>query len=198
MRSSARGFEQGVTLQRLGAQIVLQPDAVQIHESLHVNVVVIVLLHTNWIDPHRIGGLRNCLCFSPRDDVTTQKRVLAGQPQGKLYEERHVRHVFQRVLRRANLPRFRLYDLRHSFASLLLSSNMPLLYVSKQLGHANPMTTLRYYARWVLTGHSRYVDALDTAAEKNLAPSVGTKAKTAQNSLILSLSHHRRPMMMNH
>jgi len=41
---------------------------------------------------------------------------------GQLYDERHVRRVFQRVLRRANLPTFRLYDLRHTFASLLLSS----------------------------------------------------------------------------
>jgi integrase len=37
----------------------------------------------------------------------------------------------------AHLPAFVPYDLRHTFASLLLSCNVPLLYVSKQLGHAN-------------------------------------------------------------
>ena len=95
--------------------------------------------------------------------------------QGRLYEERHLRHVFHRVLHRAKLPSFRVYDLRHSFASLLLSSNVPLLYVSKQLGHANPTTTLRYYALWIPTGDQRYVDVLDTDSERNLAPNVGTR-----------------------
>lgn len=34
--------------------------------------------------------------------------------QGQLYKERHVRRVFHRILFRANLPNFRVYDLRHS------------------------------------------------------------------------------------
>ena len=90
--------------------------------------------------------------------------------QGALYEEHNVLRVFHHVLRRANLPTFRVYDLRHTFASLLLSSAVPLLYVSQQLGHANPTTTLKYYARWIPTGDRRYVDVLDHTAEK-----VGTK-----------------------
>ena len=34
------------------------------------------------------------------------------------------------------------------FASLLLSSNVPLLYVAKQLSHAKATTTLDHYAKW--------------------------------------------------
>jgi integrase len=45
-------------------------------------------------------------------------------------------------------PAFRLYDLRHTYASLLLAGRTPITYVSAQLGHANPTTTLRYYAKW--------------------------------------------------
>ncbi len=84
--------------------------------------------------------------------------------QGTLLDERHMRRVFHRVLRRAGLPTFRLYDLRHTFASLLLSSAVPLLYVSHQLGHTNPTTTLKYYARWIPSGDRRYVDVLDRAS----------------------------------
>jgi integrase len=47
----------------------------------------------------------------------------------------------------AKLPAFTPYDLRHSYASILLSHNVPLLYVSKQLGHAKPTTTLDHYAK---------------------------------------------------
>jgi integrase len=67
------------------------------------------------------------------------------------HDEARVGKVFKRALAKATLPASRLYDLRHTFASLLLAANAPITYVSAQLGHANPATTLRYYARWILT-----------------------------------------------
>ena len=91
---------------------------------------------------------------------------LCPNDQARLYEGRHLRRVFHRILQRANLPSFRVYDLRHTYTSLLLSSSVPVLYVSQQLGHTNPTTTLRYYARWIPTGDQRYVDLLDTATGK--------------------------------
>ena len=43
--------------------------------------------------------------------------------------------VFRRVLRGVGLPVFGVYDLRHTFASLLLARNAPITYVAAQLGH---------------------------------------------------------------
>ena len=74
--------------------------------------------------------------------------------------------LFKHVLSAAQLPAFVPYDLRHTFASLLLSSNVPLLYVSKQLGHAKPTTTLDHYAKWLPSGEQRFVDLLDSQMEK--------------------------------
>jgi hypothetical protein len=74
--------------------------------------------------------------------------------------------LFKQVLQAALLPAFVPYDLRHTFASLLLSNNVPLLYVSKQLGHAKPTTTLDHYAKWLPSGEQRFVNVLDTPAEK--------------------------------
>ena len=82
---------------------------------------------------------------------------------GTLLDERHVVRAFHRVLEAAGLPRFRVYDLRHTFASLLLSANVPLLYVSQQLGHAKPTITLKYYARWIASGQIHRVNVLDGA-----------------------------------
>jgi hypothetical protein len=37
--------------------------------------------------------------------------------------------------------------------------------VSAQLGHANPATTLRYYARWIPSRGCRWVDLLDRVTD---------------------------------
>jgi integrase len=55
------------------------------------------------------------------------------------------------------------YDFRHSFATILLSSNVTRLYVSKELGHKKPNTTLKYYARWIPSGQVHRVNVLDAA-----------------------------------
>jgi integrase len=39
-----------------------------------------------------------------------------------------------------------MHDLRHSFASLMIAQGLDVVFVSRQLGHANPATTLRVYA----------------------------------------------------
>jgi len=53
------------------------------------------------------------------------------------------------------------HDRRHTYASLLLAASAPITYVSAQLGHVNPSTTLRYYARWIPNKGRRWVDLLD-------------------------------------
>jgi hypothetical protein len=79
-------------------------------------------------------------------------------------DEARVRRIFKTALKAAQLPEFRLYDLRHTYVSLLLAAGAPITYVSAQLGHATPSTTLRYYARWIPSHGQRWVDLLDRAA----------------------------------
>ena len=56
---------------------------------------------------------------------------------------------FKRVLKKADLRSIRFHDLRHTFASQLLSKGTNILYVSQQLGHANPGVTMKIYAKWI-------------------------------------------------
>jgi len=51
---------------------------------------------------------------------------------------------WREVLRRANVGKWRLHDLRHGFASAAVSTGAPLYAIGKQLGHAKPQTTARY------------------------------------------------------
>ena len=59
--------------------------------------------------------------------------------------------MFKRVLQAAGLPRhFTPHCLRHTYASLLLQEDGGrLLYVSRQLGHANVTITADTYAKWI-------------------------------------------------
>ena len=63
--------------------------------------------------------------------------------------------VFKRILGKAGLRRIRFHDLRHTYASLLLARGVPVTYVSKQLGHANPEITFKVYAHWVPNENQR-------------------------------------------
>jgi len=53
---------------------------------------------------------------------------------------------FKSLLRLAGLPTIRLYDLRHTAATLALAAGVPPKVVSEQLGHASPAFTLDIYA----------------------------------------------------
>src|SRR5262249_55872576 len=73
---------------------------------------------------------------------------------------------WRRVLKAAKLPGFRLYDLRHTFATELLAQGAPITYVAAQLGHTKPTTTLQWYAHWLPRADKHWVDALDSAGTK--------------------------------
>jgi len=66
----------------------------------------------------------------------------AGQPQGG----RPVREAFRRCLTRAGIGRtLRLHDLRHTYASLAIQRGVPMLLVSRQLGHGGLAITDTVY-----------------------------------------------------
>lgn len=53
---------------------------------------------------------------------------------------------FKRVLEIAELPEIRFHDLRHTAATLMISNGIPVLIVSKILGHSQPSVTMNIYA----------------------------------------------------
>ena len=93
---------------------------------------------------------------------------------GTLIEVVAVGKRFRQMLRKAALPGFRLYHLRHSYASHLLAEGAPITYVAVQLGHARPTTTLAHYAHRIPRGDKGWVDKL-AACRSAAAEKVGTK-----------------------
>ena len=54
--------------------------------------------------------------------------------------------AFGRIVAKADLPRIRLHDLRHTHPTIALSAGIPTKVISERLGHENPAFTLKQYA----------------------------------------------------
>lgn len=67
-----------------------------------------------------------------------------GQPWTLAAYQSWRRRAFRRAVHAAGLERVRPYDLRHSFASLLLYEGRSVIYVARQLGHDARLTLTRY------------------------------------------------------
>ena len=76
------------------------------------------------------------------------------------------RAVFLPVCARAGIStRFRIHDLRHTAASLMIQAGYPPKMLQEIMGHASITTTLDLYGHLYPGDMDRYADRLDSAAE---------------------------------
>src|SRR5712692_10419302 len=71
---------------------------------------------------------------------------------GRGLDHRDVGEGFRHAVKAAGLTgpgRLTLHSLRHTFTSLLIAKGLDVVFVSRQLGHASPATTLGVYAHLV-------------------------------------------------
>ena len=80
---------------------------------------------------------------------------------------------FRAVLSFGNLPHIRLHELRHTYATVSIEAHVPIMDVSRVLGHAKISTTLDFYshpskesAQKVADGFSKMLKGSDTIEEK--------------------------------
>ncbi len=84
---------------------------------------------------------------------------------GEALDPHNVRRAFRRIVKLAALPpHFTPHCLRHTYASLLLSSGRPIVYVQRQLGHASISLTVDTYGKWLPMADKGAVNSLDDAA----------------------------------
>ena len=66
--------------------------------------------------------------------------------KGEHMAQNQARRVFNRVLTEAKLPKHRLHNTRHSYASIMLKNGASLDYIKRMLGHTNIAMTRDVYA----------------------------------------------------
>lgn len=68
---------------------------------------------------------------------------------GTPFDRDNLRKCFRLILKDAGLPRIRFHDLRHTAATLMLNHSIPVIVVSRRLGHARPSITLDIYGHLI-------------------------------------------------
>lgn len=101
--------------------------------------------------------------LSPYVFTTTGRRDHVGEAM--LLDPRNVTRSFQAQLAIAGLPRMRFHDLRHAYATLMLSVGTPLRVIQESLGHTSIATTAAVYAH--------VLPSLQRDAAKRLEEAIG-------------------------
>lgn len=79
-------------------------------------------------------------------DMPEAADLVCTTPEGRPIHSNKLAQRFKAILREAGLPAMRLYDLRHTAATLALSAGVPPKVVAEQLGHASAAFTLDVYS----------------------------------------------------
>jgi integrase len=88
---------------------------------------------------HRLAS-----AFSADDHFVFTTREGTPHLQGNVTKRGLAKAATAAGLNQSGEPALRMHDLRHCFASMLIREGADVVFVSRQLGHANPAITLRY------------------------------------------------------
>jgi integrase len=79
----------------------------------------------------------------------TEHGLIFTSKVGTPIHYRNLLRDFKLLLKNAGLPVIRFHDLRHTAASLMLNHGIPVIVVSRRLGHAKPSITLDVYGHLI-------------------------------------------------
>ena len=115
--------------------------------------------------------LRECWLASP---FKARHHFVFCNTLGRGLDHRDVGEDFRATIKRAGVSasgRLSLHSLRHGYASLLIANGLNVVFVSRQLGHANANITLEVYAH--LFARADHADSARAALEASYAAVLG-------------------------
>ena len=76
---------------------------------------------------------------------TNDSGFVFAKPGGDPFHPDYFSQSFERLVAKMDLPTIRLHDLRHTHATLLIQTGVPVKVVSERLGHSSPAFTMTVY-----------------------------------------------------
>lgn len=145
--------------------------------KLHSNVVASLRAHKVEQADGRLkagaGWIDHDLVFTSATGCVVDRRNLAQRN-------------FARILKAAGLPAIRLYDLRHTAATLAESAGVPVKVVSEMLGHPSAALTLDVYSHvlpHMQDDAAAKVEALLMMDQPSVAPETGNRHTTGTQTV---------------
>lgn len=127
------------TVQTVGNRTVFgEPKTKKSRRTLPLSNEIIVALRAHQRTQHEERKLLG--------KAWSEHGLIFPSEKGTPIGQRNMLRAFQRLLTRAELPKIRFHDLRHTAASLMLAEGTPITDVSEILGHSSPAITARIYA----------------------------------------------------
>jgi integrase len=123
--------------------VVSEPKTAKGRRSLALDPATVVALRE-----HRARQAEQRLAVGPR---WQDSGLVFTWPDGRPIHPQRFSNWFEQHTRAAGLPRIRLHDVRHSYATAALAAGIPAKVVSERLGHANIAITMDTYSH-VLPG----------------------------------------------
>ena len=80
-----------------------------------------------------------------RESTVLSKIVFCGRTGGYMNQEKFIKNWFKKATAAVGKPEYNIHSLRHTHATFLLQNGVPINYVSEQLGHSTPQTTVNVY-----------------------------------------------------
>jgi integrase len=94
-----------------------------------------------------------------RDYDSWKEDFVFTDDNGQPLDRKPIERALNKACDDLKLERRRIHDLRHSYASILLSVGAPLVYVKEQLGHASIKTTGDTYGHFIPSDEKKFLAA---------------------------------------
>ena len=95
------------------------------------------------------------------ESLQGREGIVFPRAKGGIFSRDTMYDAWQRTLEEAGVRRIRPYDLRHTFASLLIAAGKNPLYIARQMGHYSAGFTLDTYGHLMESVPRRQVEWID-------------------------------------
>lgn len=112
------------------------------------------------LTPKSVEKLHERRAWALREGLVKSPLVFASKSGKILHKASLYRHTWTPVIGKAGVEYRNFHQARHSYATIALSRGVPVVEVSKVLGHSSPAQTLTTYAHWASEYEGRSRDEM--------------------------------------
>jgi integrase len=126
----------------------------------------------------------NVIPLVPMKEAELTDFIFQNETGGLIDPDNWRRRIFNAILKKAEMRKIRIHDLRHTYASLMIEANESLPYIQAQMGHSSIKVTVDVYGHLIKGGNKAAVDRLDDSGSViPNAPPVHPEDKTGGEAI---------------